>query len=58
MRIYVCAHVDDLMAIGKPCALAQFENEIKQVNDITIQRGFKHSYIGLDITQSRHNKTS
>jgi hypothetical protein len=31
MRLYVCAHVDDLMAIGKPNALAQFENEIKQV---------------------------
>ncbi len=51
MRIYVCAHVDDLMAIGKPNALAQFESEIKQVYDITVQRGHKHSYIGLDITQ-------
>jgi hypothetical protein len=56
MRIYVCAHVDDLMGIGKPCALVQFESDIKQVYDITVQRGHKHSYIGLDITQSRQNK--
>jgi hypothetical protein len=26
------------------------------VYDISVQRGFKHSYIGLDITQSRHNR--
>jgi hypothetical protein len=57
MCIYVCAHVNGLMAIGKPEALVQFESEIKRVYDITVQRGFKHTYIGLDITQSRHNKS-
>jgi len=56
MTIYVCAHVDDLFGIGKENALTQFESDIKQVYDITVQRGHKHSYIGLDITQSRHNK--
>jgi hypothetical protein len=53
MRIYVCAHVDDLMAIGKPEALHAFERDIKTKYDISVQRGLKHSYIGLDITQLR-----
>jgi hypothetical protein len=53
MRIYVCAHVDDLMVIGKPEGLQAFERDIKTKYDITVQRGFKHSYIGLDITQLR-----
>jgi hypothetical protein len=53
MRICVCAHVDDLMAIGKPEALQAFERDIKTKYEITAQRGFKHSYIGLDITQLR-----
>jgi len=43
------------MGVGKPQALSQFEDEIKQVYDITVQRGFKHSYIGLDIIQSKHD---
>jgi hypothetical protein len=53
MRVYVCAHVDDLMAIGRPEALQAFERDIKTKYEITVQRGYKHSYIGLDITQLR-----
>jgi hypothetical protein len=53
MRVYVCAHVDDLMAIGRPEALQAFERDIRTKYEITIQRGVKHSYIRLDIMQLR-----
>jgi hypothetical protein len=52
---YTCAHVNDLMAVGKPAALLKFEEDIKRVYDITVQKGFKQ-FIGLDITQLRDSK--
>ena len=55
-RIYACAHVDDLLAIGKPEALSQFDTDIRKHYEITVQRGLKHSYIGLDIVQLRGSK--
>jgi hypothetical protein len=55
-QLYVCAHVDDLLAIGKPEALSQFDKDIRKHYEITVQRGLKHSYIGLDIVQLRGSK--
>ncbi len=56
MRIYVCAHVDDLTGIGKSAALSKFEKNNERAYDITVQKGFKRSYIGLVITQLRDSK--
>ncbi len=53
MSVYACAHVDDLIVIGRPEGLQAFERDIKTKYEITVQKGFKHSYIGLDITQLR-----
>jgi hypothetical protein len=49
----MCAHVDDLMAIERPEALQAFERDVKTQYEITVQRGYKLSYIGLDVTQLR-----
>jgi hypothetical protein len=50
MKIYVCAHVDDLLIAGKPDAIRQLRNDIDTKYTMVWTAGKQHSYIGLDIT--------
>ena len=55
-QLYARAHVDDLLFIRKPEAPSQFDQDIIKPYEITVLKGLKHSYIGLDILQLRGSK--
>jgi hypothetical protein len=37
-QLYVCAHVDDLLAIGKPEALSQFDKDIESIPQLATKK--------------------
>jgi hypothetical protein len=56
MRVYVCAHVDDLLIVGKPEAVRQLKNDMDTKYTMVWTVGKQHSYIGLDITITDSHK--
>ena len=56
MKVYVCAHVDDLLIVGKPDAVRQFKNDMDTKYTMVWTAGKQHSYIGLDITVTDTHK--
>ena len=52
-KVVLCSHVDDILAIGKQDTLDKFTEELAKVYKVSIQKGYIHSYIGLDINQCR-----
>ncbi len=54
--MYVCAHVDDLLIVGKPEAVRQLKNDMDTKYTMVWTVGKQHSYIGLDITITDSHK--
>ena len=52
-KVIVAAHVDDLIAVGKPKARKQFQSELEKAYEVNSQNGPKLSYIGLTISKSQ-----
>ncbi len=50
MRVYVCAHVDDLLIVEKPEAVRQLRNNVDTKYTMVWTVGKQPFYIGLDIT--------
>ncbi len=50
MKVYVCAHVDDLLIVGKSEAIRQLKNDMDTNYTMVWTVGKQHSYIELDIT--------
>jgi hypothetical protein len=55
-RVYVCAHFDDLLIIGKPDAVEQLKRDMDTKYTMVWTVGKQHSYIGLDITVTDRHK--
>jgi hypothetical protein len=55
-RVYVCAHVDDLLIIGKPEAAQLLKRDMDTKYTMVWTVGKQHSYIGLDITITETHK--
>ncbi len=49
MRVYVCAHVDSLLIVGKPEAIRQLKKDMETKYTMVLTVGKQHPYIGLDI---------
>jgi hypothetical protein len=56
MKVYVCAHVDDLLIVGKPDAVRQLKNDMDTKYTMVWTVGKQHSYIGLGITVTDTHK--
>ena len=56
MKVYVCAHVDDLLIVGKPEAVPQLKNAMDTKYTMVWIVGKLHSFIGLDITVTESHK--
>ncbi len=56
MRVYVCAHVDVLLIVGKPEAIRQLKNDMDTKYTMVCTVGKQRSCIGLDITITDSHK--